>query len=391
MGVNTHLPYGNTPYYNNWPQVLSALQNLGIRHLRDGYFDPAWGPPLAERHQQLAQSNIHTDYTLPTNYFSGLTVQSVQQLASEVSDMEVVEFPNECDNAGSCGATAALSLSNMIAFGPTVDAAASALNLSVIGPSFAAAASYAKVGNLSSMMTYNNLHAYFAGRNPGNSGYGSFDSEGNSYGSIPYELDQANLDGPGLPVQITETGYISYPGTPQAGTIPEDTEESYIPRTFAMAYLSGIRRTYIYEFLDEVNSPGYGMVDSSLNPKPSYYAIQNLISNLADPGTSFTPGTLAYSVSGGGSTLKQLLLQKHDGSFWLLMWLEQSSFDPVNLVYTPVTPQSVTLTLGGSYYVSSVGTFNTAGSLNWTSTQTTGQTLTVSISDQISIVHIPAQ
>ncbi|MGO4213528.1 Ricin B lectin, partial [Terriglobus sp. YAF25] len=149
-----------------------------------------------------------------------------------------------------------------------------------------------------------------------------------------------------------------------------------------------IGRTYVYELLDEINSPGFGLVDGNMNPRPAYYAIRSLIGTLADPGPSFTPGTLPYAVTGGDSSLRKLLFQKRDGSFWLLLWSEQSSYDSVHTVYTPVTPQQVTLSLGGTYYTPSVGTFDTTGNLNWTNTDTASQTVPFTISDQITIVKI---
>jgi hypothetical protein len=265
------------------------------------------------------------------------------------------------------------------------------LNVPVLGPSFAAYESYGMVGNIASEMTYNNLHVYFGGRNPGTPGWGAPDAQGNAYGTFPFWLDQANLDAPGLASEITESGYMTFPGNPTPYTIPTDIEESYIPRTFALAYLNGIGRTYVYELLEDPNSPGFGLIDGNLNPRPAYYAIQNLISNLADPGPKFTAGTLPYAVTGGDSTLKQLLLEKRDGSFWLILWLEQSGYDEVNLAYTPVTPQQVTLSLGGSYYTPNIGEFDTTGNLNWTSTQSTSQTVPLTISDQLTIVKILPQ
>ena len=162
-------------------------------------------------------------------------------------------------------------------------------------------------------------------------------------------------------------------------------------RTYFLAYLHGIGRSYVYELLEDPNSPGFGLIDGNMNPRPAYYEIHNLIANLSDPGPGFTPGQLPYSVTGGDATLDQLLLEKRDGSFWLILWLEQSSYDEVNLVSTPVAPQQVTLTLGGNYFAPNVGSFDDNGNLNWTSTQTTNQVIPLTISDHPTIVKILPQ
>jgi hypothetical protein len=301
--------------------------------------------------------------------------------------MEAVEAPNECDIAGDCGSTAAQSMANMLAFLPTVDVSGTTTNVPVFGPSFATYTSYAQVGNLASEMTDNNLHVYFGGRNPGSPGWGGLDAEGHSYGSIPFWLDMANQDAPNIPVNITETGYMMFT-QPQQYTIPPSTGASYIPRTLLLAYKQGVKRTYMYELLDEVSSPGYGLIDGNMNPKPAFLAVQNLIANLWDKGSSFTPGTLSYSLTGGGSTLEQVLFQKRDGSFWLVLWLEQSSYDEVNLVQTPVTPENVTLQVGGNYVVTNIGTIENTGNMSWISTNPAAATETISVSDAVTIVKI---
>jgi hypothetical protein len=387
IGVGTHLTYQNTLYYTAWPQVLNELQRLGVRHIRDGYFNPNWGPPYTTEHQQLAQTGIKTDYVIP--YDTTITPQTIEQLASETRDVEMLEAPNECDLAGSCGGTTtAAGLSNMVAFMPTLQGAGGALNVPVIGPSFAAFQSYALVGNIASSMSYSNLHVYFGGRIPGSMGWGAPDAEGNAYGSFPFWLDQANIVGPGLPPVITETGYMSFPGNPTPYTIPLNIEASYIPRTYLLAYMQGIGRTYQYELLEDQNSPGFGLIDGNLNERPAYLAIKNLIANLSDPGPSFTAGQLQFSLQGGDSTLNHMLFQKRDGSFWLALWLEQSSYDTVNQVATPVAPQSVTLTLGSGYVAPNIGTFDDTGNLSWTTTGLTSSVVPLTISDQLTIVKI---
>jgi len=385
IGVGTHMTYTDTNYYLEWPTVFYDLQWLGVRHVRDGYYNFPAGTPYVAEHQQLASAGIKTDYVMPYN--TATTSATVASIARQVDDMEAVEAPNECDLAGDCGSTAAQSMANMLAFLPIVDASGSAVGVPVLGPSLANYTAYAQVGNLASEMTDNNLHVYFGGRNPGSQGWGGFDAEGNSYGSIPFWLDMANEDAPNVPVMITETGYVMVP-QPQPYNIPPATGASYIPRTLLLTYAAGVKRTYIYELLDEVSSPGYGLIDGNMNPKPAFLAVQNLIANLWDEGPSFTPGKLAYSLTGGGSTLKQLLFQKRDGSFWLVLWLEQSSYDEINLVETPVTPQTVTLTLNNNYAVTNIGAIGTTGNMTWISTNAAAPSQSILVSDQVTIVKI---
>lgn len=387
IGVGTHLTYNDTNYYTNWSATLAALQSLGVRHARDGFYNFPAGSPYAARHQQLAAAGIKTDYVMPID--SSTTPAMVASVAQQVGDMEAVEGPNECDLAGDCGSTPDEGISNMLSFMPTVDASGAAAGMPVFAAALAQYPTFSQVGNLSSEMAYNNLHVYFNGRYPGNPGWFCSDAQGNGCWGLPFWLDTANVDAPGVPVVMTETGYVMTPN-PQQYEIPESTGASYIPRTLLLTYMSGVKRTYLYELLDEASSPGYGLMDSNMNPKPAFRAVQNLIANLSDKGPSFNPGQLAYSLTGGDSTLRQILFQKRDGSFWLVLWLEQSSWDEQNVVETPVTPENVTLNLKSSDSVAKIGTIDNTGNVNWTNS--TSSPATIPVSDSVTMVEIvPAQ
>ena len=383
IGVGTHLTYNDTNYYTNWPATLAALQSLGVRHTRDGLYDFPSGTPYVARHQQLAAAGIKTDYVMPID--NSTTPALVASVAQQVGDMEAVEGPNECDLAGDCGTTPADGIANMLSFMPTVNASGAAAGVPVFAAALAQYPSFSQVGDLSSEMAYNNLHVYNNGRNPGTAGWLCADAEGNGCWSLPFWLDTANVDAPGAPVVMTETGYVMTPN-PQQYEIPESTGASYIPRTLLLTYMSGVKRTYLYELLDEASSPGYGLMDSSMNPKPAYIAVQNLIANLSDKGPSFTPGQLAYSLAGGDSTLRQILFQKRDGSFWLVLWLEQSSWDQENLVETPVAPEQVTLNLDSDYGVAKIGTIDNTGNMNWANPASSPAT--IQVSDAVTMVQI---
>ncbi len=134
VGVAAHLAYDNTPYYTAWPQVLSKLQSLGVRHIRDGFYNwPSSSPYIAE-HQALATSGIKCTYVIPLD--NTTTPQIVQSFASNAQDLEAVEAPNECDAGGNCGGGGSTGVNNVVAFLPTVYAAGQALHVPVLGPSF---------------------------------------------------------------------------------------------------------------------------------------------------------------------------------------------------------------------------------------------------------------
>lgn len=382
IGVQIHVSYIDTAY-GNWAQVLAALQTLGVRHVRDGL--PVTSTFLGN-FQQMAAAGIRCTcgFSLPNS----LTAAQIASFVQQSQNVEALEAPNECDGGTNCGGGGATGIANVIAFLPTIQTAALASNLPVVGPSFQLQSSYASAGDLAPLMNFNNLHIYFGGRNPGSPGWGEGDPEGNFYGSFGWWIDQGNLDAPNTPDMVTETGYMAYPTTTQAGTIPESVEASYIPRTLLLSFINGIKRTFVYELLDEWTTTGYGLLANDFSEKPAFTALKNLIATLQDPGAAFTPGALNYNISGNTNTLQHLLLQKRDGSYWLILWLEQSSYDSTNNVATPVTPQSVTLGIGAGLKFGSLIQFDTTGNATPSALPTSGYSTPLTISDQVSIVEI---
>src|SRR6202044_1362609 len=116
------------------------------------------------------------------------------------------------------------------------------------------------------------------------------------YGSIAWNLNNANTAWPGKPVITTETGYIDDVTNPQG--LPQSVIATYMPRVIFEQYLNGIQRTYLYELADETGTEPAGLITGTGAPKASYLAIQNLLTLLNDPGPAFTPGSLGFTLAG---------------------------------------------------------------------------------------------
>ena len=337
IGINTHMTYTDTPYGTEWSKVLAALKTLGVRHIRDGYYNWAAGTSIYTEHQQLAASGIGCNYVMAIG--SEATPSQVKLFTVLAEDVESFEAPNECDAEGgvNCGGhQVAAEPAELYAHGYGCRQSSGLSRYTA--PSFTQASSYPAIGNIAKQMTQNNLHIYFGGRNPESNGWGSIDAEGNGYGSFAWWLDNAAIDGPGLKSVATESGYIVN-STVTPYTLPQNVEAMYVPRTLLMAYKRGLQRTYMYELLDEVSSPGYGLMQSNLTPKAAYTALSNLIALTSDQGATFKPGKLEYQIDGGDSNLQQLLLQKRDGTFLLVLWEGTSGYEAATNTVTAVTPR----------------------------------------------------
>ena len=155
-----------------------------------------------------------------------------------------------------------------------------------------------------------------------------------------------------LPKVSTETGWT----TTGNGSITEEQQG----RLFLNLYLAGFKRgwtyTFIYMLRDDPVQGYWGLFDTSYGAKKSGAYLHNFTTILADTG-SMTPGKLNYSIAGEPVTVHDLLLQKSDGTFELVVWNERpmGGSDDVTVdlghsratvnVYDPTTGTSPTKTL----------------------------------------------
>lgn len=383
IGVQTHINYNDTPY-GNWPQVLSALKRLGVRHIRDGLPNDA---TYLKNHHDLANAKIGC--TCGFSIDSKLTTQRIVEYTRLAGDVEALEAPNECDAATNCGGGKALGARNVAAFLPVITAAGKILGLPVLGPSFTMSLGYNSTGDLSPLMTYNNLHIYFGGKNPGHKGWGDGDPQGHRYGSFEWWMDQANLNAPGKPDLITETGYMAYPLPKGPGTIPEELEASYTPRLLLLAWQHGIRRTFLYELLDEFPDTGYGLLRQNLSAKPAFLAVQSLITLLGDPGPSFSPAPLRIAVQGAEAPgFTHMLFGRRDGTYILVAWLEREDYNAETNTPLPTAPGSFGLSLDPQYQVAGVQTLTDAGTLKPAPLSTRQTGLPFAVDGHLTVISI---
>jgi hypothetical protein len=185
-------------------------------------------------------------------------------------------------------------------------------------------------------------------------------------------------------IVVTETGYNYDVATGAAGQpgVSDAAGAKYAPRIYLEYYNHGIERTHIYVMYPD---PDWGLIDQNGNPRGSYGAIQNMISLLGDQGAQFTPGALSYTLTGAPSTLHHVLLQKRDGRFYLILWLNVSSFN--TFTHADVsTNDPVTITFATP--VSSVKTYLPSQSATAQSTINAPTSISLSVPDQALVLEI---
>jgi hypothetical protein len=378
VGINVHLSYAPSPY-QNFAAVEDALVNLQIRHLRDGLAAEAPTSPYIVEHNLLGQLGIDSIFTTSVGQSAAL-IQSFPPMLTQC--FAGYDSPNEYDIQSVANwvppLKAQLQVTSNAVRSPNVSK-----RYPVIGPSLVQTASYPQLGNISQYVDYGNLHNYPGGRNPGTAGWGGLDAQGNAYGSIPWNLDQLAMDAPNLPYYTTETGYTNDLTIPNS--VPQSVSAVYMPRLILEQWRAGFTRTFLYELVSE-GGEDYGLISSNWQRKPAYYALANLLVFLYDRGHTFKPGSLNYGIAGGDSNLHQLLMQRHDGTFFLALWLEEPSYNVNTRTAIAVAPEPITIQLpAGSQYLDYV--WDATGAMTQVRpTQSTPLNLT--ITDKLQILEI---
>lgn len=122
---------------------------------------------------------------------------------------------------------------------------------------------------------------------------------------------------PNQPIIVTESGYSS-------AVHGQTGQAKLVERMLFTNYNAGIWRTYLNELIDDQGVEGMGIMTDAPAAKRAYTTLQNLIAKLKDSNaaaSSFGPGQLNFTVS-GGSSLRYTLLQKATQEYQLAIWNE---------------------------------------------------------------------
>ncbi|WP_181357689.1 PA14 domain-containing protein [Stenomitos frigidus] len=346
IGINTHIRYYDTAY-GNYPFIKQSLLDLGVRHIRDGGSDPTW----IQRINELGSLGIKSTLVLDPNIGigpdasydikpPGYTVANfVKNLVA--TGVEAVEILNEFDLFSSIFAysrngqpvTGNGWISYVRDFTRDVYIALKSdpatAKIPIIGPSFVYSTSTSAVGDLSQWVDYGNFHPYNNPKNPGD-------------GSLAKDYALRSQAFGTKPLIATEVGYSTGSATSDR-PVTEAVQGKYIPRLFLESFNLGVPRTFSYELIDQKADPNnsennYGLIRSDGTPKPAYTVLKNLIGLLNDPqpaATVTTPvvttptplGALNYSIGGTAQNVHHTLLQKSNGEFYLVLWVEVPSTD----------------------------------------------------------------
>lgn len=394
IGVNTHFGYWDTVYGSQYAGLKDKLVRSGIRYVRDGGSN-AMGR-LAELHESAGvRANLIVARRAGGSWANPLDQGQIGPELAEIGRrmpgaVVSLENPNEYDI--SHGANEKDWVGRIRSYCKALYAEAKAdpalQGVPVLGPSLTSGGAYQQVGDLSSCLDRTNAHPYGGGRHPESQGWGA-----DGYGSVDWTFRQLDKQSADEPAQFTEAGYHNALNstTGHVGT-PEEVDAKYTTRMYLQNFDRGVERTFKYEFVDEGRSAtnpeaAFGFLRNDLSEKPSYVAVRNLIGLLGDRGCTKTPSSLEYGLTGDTTDVRQLLLQKCDGSFYLVLWQAKQSYDVDAKKVYGVPDRFLTLTLTQAADISTARPL-TSGSLTAGGTDT--RQVVLSVPDHPLVVRIGA-
>jgi hypothetical protein len=348
MGVVTHIVYYDTAY-GDWDRIVWRLWELGIGHVRDGiYANPGWRD-WNERYyravEQAASLGIKFDYGFSGDDF-GTIEQRLAVIAGRLSGTAAsIEGGNEYDvfASGDDWPVRLAYLQAGLYAAAKGHASAEIRALPVIGPAFGTwegQARFAAYGP-SRWMDFGNIHPYAAAYSP------------NPFFLALNLREAAGVSG-SKPVFATEAGFHTAMAMPSGANQPPVSEQAqavYVLRTVLEHFAMGIRRSFIYELIDEWPDPGkseaewhFGLLRNDYSPKPAFVALKNLLAILSkQPPGSLRP--IRVAVAGPTSDLRQLTLQRLDGTYLVILWRLGSVWDRGQRRPVSVNPVRLTVSV----------------------------------------------
>jgi hypothetical protein len=121
-----------------------------------------------------------------------------------------------------------------------------------------------------------------------------------------------------LPRVSTETGWTTM-GT---GSITPEQQARVFLNLYLAAFAQGWTYTFIYMLRDDPMQGYWGLFDTSYDAKTSGTYLHNMTTIFADTGSA-RPGKLHYTIAAEPATVHDLLFQKSDGTFELVVWDER--------------------------------------------------------------------
>lgn len=286
-----------------------ALEQLGVRHVRDWALQPAENAEQVAMLRMLGEAGIRSQLIFEPRF--RLLPEHFAPIATALGDaLEGVEGANDND-ANDEDLSAGDVIEQLRALRVAIDDAELTGQVALVD---ALDIEPQEKGDLSDVLDYGNFERERDRTLP------AID--------LSERKEAARLVCGAKPLMVTECGYST---TDSPMSVSEDAAAKYLLRLLLGHFAQNIARTYIDELMDGPDDDvqpfmAQGLLHLDGAEKPAFGALQRLIELLEDEGEAFDLEPLDMAPMEVPATLRSVLLQKRDGSYALVLWQEVPSF-----------------------------------------------------------------
>lgn len=386
VGVCGHLTRTTGVYPEQFDRIMPEIEALGVRHLRDDGLIAARNSPVFQRLRRIVAAGLRLTIICYDN-LNPYVSTPLDRLADfyDWSDagIDIFEGSNEPNLTKDPQNAPRISAEHQAALHAAVRSIPRLSAVRVAAPSYVLE-NRALALDLKDVCDYGNIHPYAGMEHPETTGPGALSK------SVAASAHIAA----GRPVLATEMGYHTSLQTETFHfPVTEGIKARYMPRMLLWCFISGIRRSYIYEMVssfaaDETNpESSFGLLRHDLSRTPAYEAVRALLSLCkAERQTGQEERQIDFLTA--DPQRLSLHLARPDGALLVPVWLGISGWQWPARIENPPAERVATFSVAGQHSHVVAHRFRDDGSVSQqTITQESGQ-YRLSVSDQLTVLEV---
>lgn len=386
IGVCGHFTRTTGVYPEQFDRIMPEIEALGVRHLRDDGLIAARNSPVFQRLRRIVAAGLRLTIICYDN-LNPYVSTPLDRLADfyDWSDagIDIFEGSNEPNLTKDPQNAPRISAEHQAALHAAVRSIPRLSAVRVAAPSYVLE-NRALALDLKDVCDYGNIHPYAGMEHPETTGPGALSK------SVAASAHIAA----GRPVLATEMGYHTSLQTETFHfPVTEDIKARYMPRMLLWCFISGIRRSYIYEMVssfaaDETNpESSFGLLRHDLSRTPAYEAVRALLSLCkAERQTGQEERQIDFLTA--DPQRLSLHLARPDGALLVPVWLGISGWQWPARIENPPAERVATFSVAGQHSHVVAHRFRDDGSVSQqTITQESGQ-YRLSVSDQLTVLEV---
>lgn len=386
IGVCGHFTRTTGVYPEQFDRIMPEIEALGVRHLRDDGLIAARNSPVFQRLRRIVAAGLRLTIICYDN-LNPYVSTPLDRLADfyDWSDagIDIFEGSNEPNLTKDPQNAPRISAEHQAALHAAVRSIPRLSAVRVAAPSYVLE-NRALALDLKDVCDYGNIHPYAGMEHPETTGPGALSK------SVAASAHIAA----GRPVLATEMGYHTSLQTETFHfPVTEGIKARYMPRMLLWCFISGIRRSYIYEMVssfaaDETNpESSFGLLRHDLSRTPAYEAVRALLSLCkAERQTGQEERQIDFLTA--DPQRLSLHLARPDGALLVPVWLGISGWQWPARIENPPAERVATFSVAGQHSHVVAHRFRDDGSVSQqTITQESGQ-YRLSVSDQLTVLEV---